>query len=64
MLSQIHPYVIFIVDRNIMFNCLELCISAHTKESAKALADTIKITYPEARLVFVVAMASDKDHQA
>ncbi|PWA95404.1 folylpolyglutamate synthetase family protein [Artemisia annua] len=37
---------------------------AHTKESAKALADMIKIAYPEARLVFVVAMASDKDHQA
>ncbi|KAD7480492.1 hypothetical protein E3N88_03628 [Mikania micrantha] len=37
---------------------------AHTKESAKALADMIHITYPDARLVFVVAMASDKDHQA
>ncbi|GJZ15670.1 dihydrofolate synthetase [Tanacetum coccineum] len=37
---------------------------AHTKESAKALADMIKITYPKARLAFVVAMASDKDHQA
>ncbi|KAL7612096.1 dihydrofolate synthetase isoform X1 [Lactuca sativa] len=37
---------------------------AHTKESAKALADMIQITSPEAALVFVVAMASDKDHQA
>ncbi|KAK9059159.1 hypothetical protein SSX86_021778 [Deinandra increscens subsp. villosa] len=37
---------------------------AHTKESAKALADMIQLTYPDARLVFVVAMASDKDHQA
>ncbi|KAI3725706.1 hypothetical protein L1987_65498 [Smallanthus sonchifolius] len=37
---------------------------AHTKESAKALADMIQITYPDAKLVFVVAMASDKDHQA
>lgn len=37
---------------------------AHTKESAKALADMIQITHPDARLVFVVAMASDKDHRA
>ncbi|KAM0023875.1 putative dihydrofolate synthase [Helianthus debilis subsp. tardiflorus] len=37
---------------------------AHTKESAKALADMIQLTYPDAKLVFVVAMASDKDHQA
>lgn len=37
---------------------------AHTKESAKALADTIQMTFPEARLVLVVAMASDKDHVA
>ncbi|KAI3720622.1 hypothetical protein L2E82_31613 [Cichorium intybus] len=37
---------------------------AHTKESAKALADMIQITCPDAPLVFVVAMASDKDHQA
>ncbi|KAI3826177.1 hypothetical protein L1987_00222 [Smallanthus sonchifolius] len=37
---------------------------AHTKESAKALADMIQITYPDGKLVFVVAMASDKDHQA
>ncbi|XP_076916264.1 dihydrofolate synthetase-like [Bidens hawaiensis] len=34
---------------------------AHTKESAKALADMI---HPDAKLVFVVAMAGDKDHQA
>ncbi|KAD6455028.1 hypothetical protein E3N88_09734 [Mikania micrantha] len=38
--------------------------SAHTKESAKALADMIQITYPHARLAFVVAMANDKDPQA
>ncbi|XP_059629099.1 dihydrofolate synthetase isoform X3 [Cornus florida] len=37
---------------------------AHTKESAKALVDTLQMTFPEARLVFVVAMASDKDHLA
>nr|XP_043631509.1 dihydrofolate synthetase-like [Erigeron canadensis]XP_043631510.1 dihydrofolate synthetase-like [Erigeron canadensis] len=37
---------------------------AHTKESAKALVDMIQITYPEAKLVFVISMATDKDHQA
>ncbi|KAJ9139793.1 hypothetical protein P3X46_030492 [Hevea brasiliensis] len=37
---------------------------AHTKESAKALVDTIRMAFPEARLVLVVAMASDKDHRA
>ncbi|KAF5947565.1 hypothetical protein HYC85_013522 [Camellia sinensis] len=35
---------------------------AHTKDSAKALADTIQMTFPKAKLVLVVAMASDKDH--
>ncbi|KAI4307147.1 hypothetical protein L6164_030364 [Bauhinia variegata] len=35
---------------------------AHTKESAKALMNTIRLTFPEARLAFLVAMASDKDH--
>ncbi|KAL9255143.1 Dihydrofolate synthetase-like protein [Drosera capensis] len=35
---------------------------AHTSESAKALVRTIGMTYPEAKLVLVVAMASDKDH--
>ncbi|XP_073315465.1 dihydrofolate synthetase isoform X3 [Primulina huaijiensis] len=35
---------------------------AHTKDSAQALANVIKTTFPEARLVFVVAMANDKDH--
>lgn len=39
-------------------------ITAHTKESAKALGDMIQITHPDASLVFVVAMATDKDHQA
>ncbi|XP_010662583.1 dihydrofolate synthetase isoform X1 [Vitis vinifera] len=37
---------------------------AHTKESAKALVDTIQMTFPEARLALIVAMASDKDHMA
>ncbi|KAL2316895.1 hypothetical protein Fmac_030771 [Flemingia macrophylla] len=35
---------------------------AHTKESAKALMNTLRMAFPKARLVFVVAMASDKDH--
>ncbi|XP_009368683.2 dihydrofolate synthetase [Pyrus x bretschneideri] len=35
---------------------------AHTKDSARALMDTIKMTFPEAGLTLVVAMASDKDH--
>ncbi|KAL8519214.1 hypothetical protein ACS0TY_010233 [Phlomoides rotata] len=35
---------------------------AHTKESAQALVDMIKMTFPVARLVLVVAMANDKDH--
>lgn len=37
---------------------------AHTKESAKALSDTVTLAFPEARLTVVVAMASDKDHLA
>ncbi|EEF48993.1 tetrahydrofolylpolyglutamate synthase, putative [Ricinus communis] len=37
---------------------------AHTKESAKALVDTVRLTFPEARLALIVAMASDKDHLA
>ncbi|KAF8118579.1 hypothetical protein N665_0004s0060 [Sinapis alba] len=35
---------------------------AHTKESARALKDMIEKDFAERRLVFVVAMASDKDH--
>ncbi|KAI3471198.1 hypothetical protein Pfo_027861 [Paulownia fortunei] len=35
---------------------------AHTKESAQALVNMIKMAFPEARLVLVVAMANDKDH--
>lgn len=37
---------------------------AHTKESAKALVDTIQMTFSQARLALVVAMANDKDHLA
>ncbi|XP_047959181.1 dihydrofolate synthetase isoform X2 [Salvia hispanica] len=35
---------------------------AHTKESAQALVDMVKMAYFDARLVVVVAMANDKDH--
>ncbi|KAK4403650.1 Dihydrofolate synthetase [Sesamum angolense] len=35
---------------------------AHTKESAQALVNMIKVALPEASLVLVVAMANDKDH--
>ncbi|KAK4436240.1 Dihydrofolate synthetase [Sesamum alatum] len=35
---------------------------AHTKESAEALVNMIKMALPEASLVLVVAMANDKDH--
>ncbi|KAG5555579.1 hypothetical protein RHGRI_006280 [Rhododendron griersonianum] len=35
---------------------------AHAKDSAKASIDTIQMAYPKAKLVLVVAMASDKDH--
>uniref|UniRef100_A0A1J3JAN4 Folylpolyglutamate synthase n=1 Tax=Noccaea caerulescens TaxID=107243 RepID=A0A1J3JAN4_NOCCA len=35
---------------------------AHTKESARALKEMIQKDFGEKRLVFVVAMASDKDH--
>ncbi|KAH9677356.1 Dihydrofolate synthetase [Citrus sinensis] len=46
--------------------CAALCLrdQAHTKESAKALVDTIQMTFPQARLALVVAMAIDKDHLA
>ncbi|KAG0614845.1 hypothetical protein M758_6G208300, partial [Ceratodon purpureus] len=37
---------------------------AHTEESAMALAKTLRDGFPSARLAFVVAMASDKDHHS
>ncbi|KAJ8630782.1 hypothetical protein MRB53_024105 [Persea americana] len=37
---------------------------AHTEASAKALMDTIMMTYHDTPLALVVAMASDKDHLA
>lgn len=45
-------------------HCSVLSFSAHTKDSAKALVDTIHMAFPEARLALVVAMANDKDHLA
>ncbi|CAM8974675.1 unnamed protein product [Rhodiola kirilowii] len=46
--------------------CAALCLreQAHTKESARALVNTIQMTFPDAPLILVVAMASDKDHVA
>ncbi|KAK1321514.1 Folylpolyglutamate synthase [Acorus calamus] len=35
---------------------------AHTEASAKALADTVKMAYPDGPFALVIAMASDKDH--
>lgn len=35
---------------------------AHTKESAKALVETIQMTFPKTKKALVVAMANDKDH--
>ncbi|XP_039062907.1 LOW QUALITY PROTEIN: dihydrofolate synthetase-like [Hibiscus syriacus] len=37
---------------------------AHTKDSAKALLETIQMAFPDSRLAVVVAMASDKDQLA
>ncbi|XP_050386695.1 dihydrofolate synthetase [Argentina anserina] len=45
-----------------LFGATILLDGAHTKESAKALMDTIMMTFPESRLILVVAMANDKDH--
>jgi folylpolyglutamate synthase/dihydropteroate synthase len=36
---------------------------AHTKGSARVLVDTIREVYPDRKLLFVVAMADDKDHR-
>ncbi|KAG9152176.1 hypothetical protein Leryth_026124 [Lithospermum erythrorhizon] len=35
---------------------------AHTKDSARALANTVNMAFPEAKVILVVAMANDKDH--
>ncbi|XP_057840201.2 dihydrofolate synthetase isoform X1 [Cryptomeria japonica] len=37
---------------------------AHTEASAKALATTIRMLYPDKLLAFVIAMANDKDHSS
>ncbi|KAK2983652.1 hypothetical protein RJ640_023186, partial [Escallonia rubra] len=65
----------YLLGRNQILTCEEaealgvsgatiLLDGAHTKESAKALADTIEMTFPKCAVVLVVAMASDKDHVA
>lgn len=51
----------FIVLVNVIQSFL-VRLSAHTKESARALKEMIEKEFAERRLVFVVAMASDKDH--
>lgn len=35
---------------------------AHTKDSARALANTVNKAFPKVRVILVVAMANDKDH--
>ncbi|CAH9069929.1 unnamed protein product [Cuscuta europaea] len=35
---------------------------AHTKESARSLAETVRLIFPKGILILVLAMASDKDH--
>lgn len=36
---------------------------AHTSESARCLADTVRQIYPESQIALVISMASDKDHE-
>lgn len=54
----------FLLCLKLLINDIQsfVCLSAHTKESARALKEMIKKDFAEKRLVFVVAMASDKDH--
>lgn len=47
-----------------VYNTSSFSFPAHTKDSAKALVNTIKMTFPNTPIVLVVAMASDKDHVA
>ncbi|KAL4384771.1 hypothetical protein GQ457_15G002570 [Hibiscus cannabinus] len=47
-----------------LFGSTVLLDGAHTKDSAKALLETIEMTFPDSRVVVVVAMASDKDQLA
>lgn len=67
----IYIYLSYVVLDIGAMSCILLdCISnwffnfftAHTKDSAKALVDTIQMAFPEARLALVIAMASDKNH--
>lgn len=36
---------------------------AHTKESARCLADTVRQIFPDSQIALVISMASDKDHE-
>ncbi|KAF5944248.1 hypothetical protein HYC85_018325 [Camellia sinensis] len=63
---QLYPFALFLTSKEAetlgLFGATILIDGAHTKEFAKALADTIQMAFPKAKLVLVVAMASDKDH--
>ncbi|KAG5554131.1 hypothetical protein RHGRI_011864 [Rhododendron griersonianum] len=56
------PYTPSIVFYGQYDNSGSGAVDAHAKDSAKASIDTIQMAYPKAKLVLVVAMASDKDH--
>ncbi|KAF4352659.1 hypothetical protein G4B88_012562 [Cannabis sativa] len=58
------PYILqsFVLELLHLLWFQYVMFSAHTKDSAKALVDTIQRTFPGANLALVVAIASDKDH--
>ena len=65
-LMEVSPFFFFWI---VVYSCISciaydvlICLSAHTKDSARAVVHTIQMTFPGAHLALVVAMASDKDH--
>ena len=42
---------------------LTIADGAHTKDSARCVAETVQQLFPDSKLAVVVAMASDKDHE-
>ena len=60
--SHLDYYMILLTVSNVYLQIFLFVNSAHTQESAKALANTISTVCQNCRLVVVVAMASDKDH--
>ncbi len=42
---------------------LTIVDGAHTKASARCVADTVRLLFPDSKLAVVMAMASDKDHE-